>query len=192
MNNIFIGNVEFQGNTTKINTDNLIIKDYIVGINSDPISGNDMGIIMPIHPSDVINPQYTGVVVSGTSNTVEVTQSIDPGWIVEIVETGERRSVLSVLGFILTVDPWVTIPTAINTYRLYQNTHIGMIFKPSDQKFYISYTNQDNLSGIVPLSDPITFNSGTTSRSSSFNLIDNCIKFILLLLPFCYFVYFNF
>lgn len=134
MSNIFLGQ------NTKIQTEDLFITDNIISIGETPVSGNDSGIIMPRNIEDLTDYQYTGTVIAATLTSVQINETIESGWVIQIGAV--RRAVISVAGTIVYTDTWPTVPAG--TYYLYRDTNVAIIFKNATETVHIGFTNNNS------------------------------------------------
>lgn len=151
MQHTFIGNVNLKNNltvdgdlnvlgtSTIIDSETIVAKDNIIQVNTPATSSVLAGLISSVHLDNLAGPQYSGLSGSASANTITVSQAIQPGWAISVF--GQKRIILSVSGFILTVAPWSSIPPIGSAYDLYRNTNAGFFYDQSNAKFLIGGTH---------------------------------------------------
>jgi hypothetical protein len=148
MNNILFGNTQITGNLIVTGSDT-ILKDNILGLSSPQTTpGWDSGILAEKNYSDYGAPTFTGLITVATETTVTISQTITEGWAIFI--GAQKRKVISVAALVITVDsPLSPVPSPGAAYSLYKETNTGLIYKTSEDKFYLCATPQDSLKKII-------------------------------------------
>lgn len=123
----------------------LNIKNNIVGVNQSPELNADTGLIMQLNPQNITAIEYQNTLVGASSNTADIHETVAVGWYIAITSgpaSGNKKKIIGVSGFTITVEtPWTATPNAGDSYDLFKQTAIAMIFKPSTQQLLFGYTN---------------------------------------------------
>jgi len=161
MNNIFSGTIQASGEISSQNS--------ILGLNTiNPIYNNDIGVVGEINPNNVVTYTYSGNLVAVGANTVTVSQAgISPGWVI-IVPTANPTNVLitNVVGFVLTISQnWITQPNIGDIYHLSQDTNALILYKSSQNKFYLGTSSLNYTNNVFPNINPGTLVIGNISQA---------------------------
>jgi len=160
MDHVFIGSVQIQGNFTvsgnsiQENVISVTSQDPILGLGTPtPGAGYDGGLVIQKNPADINNANYSGTIVSATSNTATIQQSgTFNGWMIKITSgtgAGQNAIIISSAGSIVTVSPWTTIPDATSGYSLFAETNVALIYRPSLDEFLIGASYNDHTSPVI-------------------------------------------
>jgi hypothetical protein len=170
-NAVIAGDLRVTGNTTFIHTENLVVHDSKIIINSPPLPGADAGIFVcrwqeenDDCEGDVIQdvPEETGNVISGTTNMIILAglasseTNFYRDWFIKITSgegEGQVRSIVSYDGGLrkATVkSAWGVIPDSTSTFALFPCKFIATYFDEMLNKWVVACTPNANVLSIDP------------------------------------------
>jgi hypothetical protein len=127
----------------------------LAGLNTPAQPNRDSGLILQIHPDNIIDPNFTNTLTAATILTATISEAVERGWVIEITTgaaAGDKRRITAVGGLTVTIDTaWSAVPAPGDSYNLYKRTHFALIWRPTTQEFLIGYTHNDALVDTVDL-----------------------------------------
>ena len=191
------GNLSITGNMTVIHTEELVVQDNKIILNSGAlIPGTDIGVGFERHQTendscfgDVImdTPAETGAVVNaGTSSITLSTTDVRPDdyfndWWIKISSGPGMNEVRKITDFsangnvAIIQSGWTTIPQANSTYELFPGKFICTYWDESENKFVFGSAPSANVSNAVNTVELIDLCTGTIT-SEGLLPIENMIS----------------
>ena len=189
---LIVGNLTVNGTTTSIESNNTILKDNILVLNSGPAGSKDSGFLVERY--QIENDSGLGDVVEDTRKTNDVlpdqsgltnvqiklsslansTNDYYKGWWVKIASGFSNNQIRKITGYngatrIVTVSSsWTTQnPSIGDTVYLYNKPYVGIIYNEIRDRFEFGSTVQDPGQNNVAFTDniPIYFSSATSTST---------------------------